>query len=66
VPAGGALAVDREGFRRGGHRAKIEAHPLDQIEREEIAGLPPADWDSVIVATGPLTSPAAGGRPSRR
>ena len=28
------------------------------IEREEVAGLPPADWDSVIVATGPLTSPA--------
>ena len=28
------------------------------IAREEIAGLPPADWDSVIVATGPLTSPA--------
>jgi methylenetetrahydrofolate--tRNA-(uracil-5-)-methyltransferase len=28
------------------------------IEREEIAGLPPAEWDNVIVATGPLTSPA--------
>jgi methylenetetrahydrofolate--tRNA-(uracil-5-)-methyltransferase len=28
------------------------------IDRERSAGLPPADWDSVIVATGPLTSPA--------
>ncbi|NJL07491.1 MAG: methylenetetrahydrofolate--tRNA-(uracil(54)-C(5))-methyltransferase (FADH(2)-oxidizing) TrmFO, partial [Methylacidiphilales bacterium] len=33
------------------------AHPLIEVRREEIAGLPPADWDSVILATGPLTSP---------
>ncbi len=32
--------------------------------REEVAGLPPADWDSVIVATGPLTSPALAPRPA--
>jgi methylenetetrahydrofolate--tRNA-(uracil-5-)-methyltransferase len=31
---------------------------LIDIHREEVAGLPPADWDSVIIATGPLTSPA--------
>ncbi len=36
----------------------LESHPLVTIAREEIAGLPPADWTSVIVATGPLTSPA--------
>lgn len=55
VPAGGALAVDREGFAQGVSRA-LEAHPLVSIAREEIAGLPPEDWDSVIIATGPLTS----------
>jgi len=57
VPAGGALAVDREGFSQA-VTAKLEAHPLVTIVREEIAGLPPEDWDSVILATGPLTSPA--------
>lgn len=57
VPAGGALAVDREAFSRA-VTAKLEAHPNIEIRREEIAGLPPEDWDNVIVATGPLTSPA--------
>ncbi len=57
VPAGGALAVDRDGFAQG-VTERLEAHPLITIARGEIAGLPPADWDSVIVATGPLTSPA--------
>jgi len=57
VPAGGALAVDRDGF-AAAVTARIEAHPLVTIAREEVAGLPPADWDSVVVATGPLTSPA--------
>src|SRR5215467_745934 len=57
VPAGGALAVDRHGFSAAVSDA-ITAHPLIQVRREEIAGLPPDDWDSVIVATGPLTSPA--------
>ena len=57
VPAGGALAVDRDGF-SAAVTAKLEAHPLVTIQREEVAGLPPAEWDSVIVATGPLTSPA--------
>jgi methylenetetrahydrofolate--tRNA-(uracil-5-)-methyltransferase len=57
VPAGGALAVDREGF-SAAVTQRLGAHPRITIQREEIAGLPPADWDSVIVATGPLTSPA--------
>ncbi len=57
LPAGGALAVDREPFSRT-ITAALAAHPLVTIERGEIAGLPPEDWDSVIVATGPLTSPA--------
>ena len=57
VPAGGALAVDREGF-SAAVTARLEAHPLITIRREEVEGLPPADWDNVIVATGPLTTPA--------
>jgi methylenetetrahydrofolate--tRNA-(uracil-5-)-methyltransferase len=57
VPAGAALAVDREGF-AASVTAALAAQPLIDIRREEIAGLPPADWDSAIVATGPLTSPA--------
>jgi len=57
VPAGSALAVDREGF-AAAVQAAIEAHPLIMVERGEVAGLPPADWDNAIVATGPLTSPA--------
>jgi methylenetetrahydrofolate--tRNA-(uracil-5-)-methyltransferase len=56
VPAGGALAVDRDGF-SAEISATLAAHPLIEIHREEIAGLPPADWDAVIIATGPLTSP---------
>ncbi len=57
VPAGGALAVDREGF-SAAVTARLEAHPLITILREEVEGLPPADWNNVIVATGPLTTPA--------
>ena len=57
VPAGGALAVDRDGF-AAQVTDRLAAHPLVTIERGEVAGLPPDDWDSVIVATGPLTSPA--------
>src|SRR5580765_8769134 len=51
VPAGGALAVDRDGFSEAVSTA-LSAHPLIDISREEIAGLPPAEWDNVIVATG--------------
>ncbi|BCW89274.1 Methylenetetrahydrofolate--tRNA-(uracil-5-)-methyltransferase TrmFO [Alphaproteobacteria bacterium SO-S41] len=57
VPAGGALAVDRHGF-SAAVQAAIEGHPNIQIQREEVAGLPPEDWDNVVIATGPLTSPA--------
>jgi methylenetetrahydrofolate--tRNA-(uracil-5-)-methyltransferase len=57
VPAGGALAVDREGF-SGAVTSALQAHPLVSVERGEVAGLPPEEWSSVIVATGPLTSPA--------
>jgi methylenetetrahydrofolate--tRNA-(uracil-5-)-methyltransferase len=57
LPAGGALAVDREGF-SAEITARLEAHPLIAIDRREIEGLPPDDWESVIIATGPLTSTA--------
>ncbi len=57
VPAGSALAVDRDGF-SAAVTARLESDPLIEVRREEIAGLPPADWRSVVVATGPLTSPA--------
>ncbi len=56
VPAGGALAVDRVGF-SGAVSQAIAGHPLISVAREEIDGLPPAEWDEVIIATGPLTSP---------
>jgi methylenetetrahydrofolate--tRNA-(uracil-5-)-methyltransferase len=57
LPAGGALAVDRHGFSAAVQETLL-AHPLVTLERQEVAGLPPEAWDSVIVATGPLTSPA--------
>jgi methylenetetrahydrofolate--tRNA-(uracil-5-)-methyltransferase len=57
VPAGGALAVDRVGFSEA-VEAALAAEPLVEIRREEIEGLPPAEWDEVIIATGPLTSAA--------
>jgi methylenetetrahydrofolate--tRNA-(uracil-5-)-methyltransferase len=55
VPAGGALAVDRDGFSDAVTQA-LAAHPLITLERGEIT-VPPDAWDSVIIATGPLTSP---------
>lgn len=57
VPAGSALAVDRDGFSQA-VTARLEAHPLITIVREEVPGLPPADWQQTIIATGPLTAPA--------
>ena len=57
VPAGGALAVDRVGFSEA-VEAALAAEPLVEIRREEIAGLPPSEWDEVVIATGPLTSRA--------
>ncbi len=59
VPAGGALAVDRDAF-SAEVTAILKAHPLVQVEYEEISDLPPEEWDNVIVATGPLTSPSLG------
>ncbi len=56
VPAGGALAVDREGY-SAAVTAAIEAHPNITIEREEVTDIA-SDWHHVIIATGPLTSPA--------
>jgi methylenetetrahydrofolate--tRNA-(uracil-5-)-methyltransferase len=56
VPAGGALAVDRDGF-SAAVTAALRAHPRISIARGEVAGLPPAQWGSTIIATGPLTSP---------
>ncbi|HAJ22493.1 MAG TPA: FADH(2)-oxidizing methylenetetrahydrofolate--tRNA-(uracil(54)-C(5))-methyltransferase TrmFO, partial [Rhodospirillaceae bacterium] len=56
VPAGGALAVDRDDFSRRVTQA-LEDHPLVTIARGEINALPDlGDYDSVIAATGPLTS----------
>ena len=57
VPAGGALAVDRDAFSNTVTEA-LKAHPLITICREEVAGLPPEEWGRTIIATGPLTSPA--------
>ena len=55
VPAGGALAVDREAFSKGVQDC-LEAHPNITIERDEVAALPESSWGQVIIATGPLTS----------
>ena len=56
LPAGGALAVDRDGF-SAAVEAALAAEPRVEIRREEVTA-PPDDWDSVIIATGPLTSQA--------
>ncbi|GHC75935.1 methylenetetrahydrofolate--tRNA-(uracil(54)-C(5))-methyltransferase (FADH(2)-oxidizing) TrmFO [Limoniibacter endophyticus] len=56
VPAGGALAVDRVAFSQAVTQ-KLEEHPLVNIVREEITGLPPEAWDQAIIASGPLTAP---------
>ncbi|MCA1908796.1 MAG: methylenetetrahydrofolate--tRNA-(uracil(54)-C(5))-methyltransferase (FADH(2)-oxidizing) TrmFO [Magnetospirillum sp.] len=55
VPAGGALAVDRDGFSASVEQA-LSSQPNVTIIREEITALPPQDWDNVVIATGPLTS----------
>ena len=56
VPAGSALAVDRDGF-SDTVTQMIAAHPLIEVVREEVNSLPPKEWGSTIIATGPLTSP---------
>ncbi|WP_417797838.1 methylenetetrahydrofolate--tRNA-(uracil(54)-C(5))-methyltransferase (FADH(2)-oxidizing) TrmFO [Terasakiella pusilla] len=55
VPAGGALAVDRDGFAEA-VQATLVNHPNVEIIREEITDIPGEEWDQVIIATGPLTS----------
>ena len=59
VPAGGALAVDRDLFSAAVEK-RINSHPFISVVREEITGLPPAEWQHVIIATGPLTSSGLG------
>ena len=57
LPAGGALAVDRELFSNMVTKT-LHEHPLITIELGEVKGLPPEEWGQTIIATGPLTSPA--------
>lgn len=57
VPAGGALAVDRHGFSDTVTKALV-SNPHITISREEVSHVPLDQWDNVIIATGPLTSPA--------
>src|ERR1700675_2019046 len=59
LPAGGALAVDREGF-SAAVTAALEAQPNITIAREEVTQLPPPQDGLAIIATGPLTSEALG------
>lgn len=54
LPAGGALAVDREAFAQG-VTARLLAHPRITLSRAEVTTLPQGP---AIIATGPLTSPA--------
>ena len=59
VPAGGALAVDREGF-AGAVESALEGHEKIETRREEVGELPDADAGPVLVASGPLTSASLG------
>jgi len=56
VPAGGALAVDRDGF-SAAVEAALASRPEITIQRDEITTLPPQEQGQAIIATGPLTSP---------
>lgn len=58
VPAGGALAVDREAF-SAMITQELHAHPLVTVVREEVGALP-SEGELTVVATGPLTSDALG------
>ena len=57
VPAGGALAVDRDVF-SALVTQELQNHPLINFVHEEVTELPPAQWGECIIATGPLTSDA--------
>jgi methylenetetrahydrofolate--tRNA-(uracil-5-)-methyltransferase len=56
VPAGAALAVDRDGF-AARVTAALEAEPLVTLRRDEVPGWPPVAWGATLIATGPLTAP---------
>ncbi|MEB9897332.1 FADH(2)-oxidizing methylenetetrahydrofolate--tRNA-(uracil(54)-C(5))-methyltransferase TrmFO [Bacillus cereus] len=55
VPAGGALAVDRDGF-SGEITRRLSEHPLVEVRHEEVTEIP--EDGITVIATGPLTSPA--------
>ena len=55
VPAGAALAVDRERFSAAVTEA-ITSHPLIEVRREEVPRVPDTRDGPIIIATGPLTS----------
>ncbi len=55
VPAGGALAVDRDLFSKEVELA-LNSHPKITIKREEVLSLDKPDWSQIIIATGPLTA----------
>jgi len=57
LPAGGALAVDRDHFSEAVSLI-LREHPLVTIEYGEVKGLPPREWGNTIIATGPLTAPS--------
>lgn len=57
IPAGSALAVDRDGF-SGAVTAAIKQHPNIEIRNQAVEDLPGENWGHVIIATGPLTSSA--------
>jgi len=57
LPAGGALAVDRDAF-SDAVTLMLHQHPLITIEYGEVKGLPPKEWGNTIIATGPLTAPS--------
>ncbi len=64
LPAGGALAVDRDAF-SAAVTERLQSHPLVTIERGAV-DWPAENWSSVIVATGPLTSPELAAEIRRR
>ncbi len=57
LPAGGALAVDRDQFSEAVSTI-LRTHPLVKVKYGEVKDLPPKDWGNTIIATGPLTAPS--------
>ena len=57
LPAGGALAVDRDAF-SDAVTTILQQHPLVTTEYGEVKGLPPREWGNTIIATSPLTAPS--------